>query len=307
MIGCGFEDVGSKARIPTEGGVFADEGAHPPIRAEQSWHVSLEPCCALGRRRRRPSYDASISSFRFGAACYEALPDWRSDQTRRCGIFDYLPIAASVAASAAPRKRTLTADWHVGAGCEGRLGSGKSCVARIACRGTVAMAEPHFTQGVQMENTTRNRPADANRDAISGAPGAHPVGTGVGALLGGAAAGALTGTVAGPVGTVVGAAVGAVIGGLAGKGVAESIDPTREDTYWRENYKHRPYVGDGSYDDFGPAYAYGVSSYGRYPGRKFREVEAYLSRDWDSARGKSSLSWERAKSAARDAWDRISD
>ncbi len=156
-----------------------------------------------------------------------------------------------------------------------------------------------------MNETTTTRGTDANRDPISGAPGAHPVGTGVGAALGGAAAGAATGTVAGPVGTVVGAAVGAVVGGLAGKGVAEAIDPTREDAYWRENYRNRPYVNGGTYDDFGPAYAYGVSSYGRYSGRKFDEVESDLSRDWNSARGKSSLSWDRAKNATRDAWDRL--
>ena len=66
----------------------------------------------------------------------------------------------------------------------------------------------------------------ANRDPLTGAPGAHPIGTGVGAAAGGVAAGAAVGSVAGPVGTVVGAAVGAVAGGLAGKGVAESIDPT---------------------------------------------------------------------------------
>jgi hypothetical protein len=157
-----------------------------------------------------------------------------------------------------------------------------------------------------MNNTTITRPTDANRDPITDAPAAHPVGIGVGALLGGAAAGAATGTVAGPVGTVIGAAVGAIVGGLAGKGVAESIDPTREDAYWRENYQSRPYVSGEGYDDFGPAYAYGVSSYGMYPGRKFDEVEADLSRDWNSSRGKSSLSWERAKNATRDAWDRIS-
>ena len=54
-----------------------------------------------------------------------------------------------------------------------------------------------------MYTTTITRPTDANRDPITDALGAHPVGTGVGALLGGAAAGAATGTVAGPVGTVV--------------------------------------------------------------------------------------------------------
>ena len=117
---------------------------------------------------------------------------------------------------------------------------------------------------------------DANRDPITGAPGSHPVGTGVGAALGGAAAGAAVGTVAGPVGTVAGAAVGAVVGGLAGKGVAEAIDPTSEATYWRENYKSRPYAKDASFDDYGPAYGYGVSSYVKYPGRSFDDVESDL-------------------------------
>jgi hypothetical protein len=159
-----------------------------------------------------------------------------------------------------------------------------------------------------MSNETLNRPAgSANRDPLTGTPGAHPVGTGLGAVAGGMAAGAAAGTVAGPVGTAVGAAVGAVVGGLAGKGIAEQIDPTREDAYWRDNYRTRPYASGASYDDFGPAYGYGVSSFARYPGRKFDDVESDLSRDWSSARGKSSLGWERAKHAARDAWDRLSD
>ncbi|MEP7261778.1 MAG: hypothetical protein ABI669_11275, partial [Usitatibacter sp.] len=85
-----------------------------------------------------------------------------------------------------------------------------------------------------------------NKDPITGAPGAHPIGTGIGAAAGGMAAGAAVGTVAGPVGTVIGAAVGAVVGGLAGKGVAEKIDPTLEEAYWRENYVNRPYVKSGS-------------------------------------------------------------
>lgn len=160
-----------------------------------------------------------------------------------------------------------------------------------------------------MANETFNRPVDssANRDPLTGAPGSHPVGTGVGAVAGGMAAGAAAGTVAGPVGTAVGAAVGAIVGGLAGKGIAESIDPTAEDAYWRDNYRSRPYASDASYDDYGPAYAYGVSSYPNYSGRRFDEVESDLSRDWDRARGKSSLTWERAKHAVRDSWNRLSD
>jgi hypothetical protein len=114
--------------------------------------------------------------------------------------------------------------------------------------------------------------------------------------------------VAGPVGTAIGAAVGAVVGGLAGKGIAESIDPTAEDAYWRENYSSRDYVPSGSnYDDFGPAYAYGVSSFSQHSGRDFSEVESDLGRDWERNRGNSSLTWDRAKSATRDSWQRLSD
>ena len=61
--------------------------------------------------------------------------------------------------------------------------------------------------------------ADANRDPITGEPGAHPIGTGAGAAAGGAT-GATVGAIGGPVGAVIGGAVGAVVGGLAGKGAA---------------------------------------------------------------------------------------
>ena len=157
-------------------------------------------------------------------------------------------------------------------------------------------------------NVDATREGSANLDPISGAPGAHPVGTGLGAALGGAAAGAATGTVAGPVGTVIGAAVGAIIGGLAGKGVAEAIDPTVEAAYWRDNFSNRPYVdSSATYDDYGPAYGYGVNSFGKHKGRNFDEAEPALSRDWESARGTSNLTWDKAKSATRDAWNKVSD
>ena len=155
--------------------------------------------------------------------------------------------------------------------------------------------------------TNRNE-GTPNRDPITGAPGAHPVGTGVGAAAGGMAAGAAAGTVAGPVGTVVGAAVGAVVGGLAGKGIAEKIDPTLEEAYWRENYVNRPYVAKGStFDDYGPAYRYGLDGYARHPGRRFDEVESDLGHDWQRAKGRSALTWDQAKHAAKDGWQRTSD
>ena len=145
-----------------------------------------------------------------------------------------------------------------------------------------------------------------NRDPLTDAPGAHPIGTGIGAALGGAAAGAAAGTVVGPVGTVVGAAMGAIVGGLAGKGVAEVIDPTMEEAYWQETFKTRPYVNGGSFEDYGPAYNYGVSSFTKYPNSTFDDVETNLARDWNTAGGESNLDWASARIATREAWERLS-
>jgi len=155
-------------------------------------------------------------------------------------------------------------------------------------------------------NLERERNADANRDPITGAPGSHPIGTGLGAAAGGIAAGAAVGTVAGPVGTMVGAVAGAVIGGLAGKGIAEKIDPTVEEAYWRDNYLARPYVDRSlAYNDYAPAYRYGWESRAANPGRKWDEIESDLERGWDKTKGASSLAWNQAKSATRDAWHRV--
>ena len=154
---------------------------------------------------------------------------------------------------------------------------------------------------------TRSKKPDADRnpDPITGAPGAHPVGVGVGAASAGAA-GAAIGSVAGPVGTVVGAVAGAVVGGLAGKGVAEQLDPTVEDQHWRKSFADRPYVEQGrDYDYYQPAYRYGWESRSRLAGRRFEDVEPELERGWTHARGKSNLSWDKAKDATRDAWHRI--
>jgi hypothetical protein len=159
----------------------------------------------------------------------------------------------------------------------------------------------------------QNQPADSNPDAITGAPGSHPVGTGVGAagggtagVLAGAAIGAAMSGPAAPIGGAIGAVVGAVAGGLAGKGIAESVNPTEEDAYWRDNYKTRPYYQSGqSYDEYAPAYQYGWESRGKYQGKKFDDVESDLGQDWDSNKGRSSFSWDKAKVATRDAWHRV--
>jgi len=149
------------------------------------------------------------------------------------------------------------------------------------------------------------RGTDANRDPITGAPGAHPVGAGVGAA-GGAAAGAAVGAVGGPVGAAVGLVAGGIVGGLAGKGVAEKIDPTVEDAYWRDNYRNQPYVDrTAEYDEYRPAYRTGYEGYSRYAGKRFEDVEPDLQRDYEKSRGTSRLGWDKAKHATRDAWHRV--
>ena len=147
---------------------------------------------------------------------------------------------------------------------------------------------------------------DANRDPITGAPGAHPVGTGVGAAVSGATGAVIGAVVGGPIGAVVGATVGSIAGGLAGKGAAELVNPTIEDSYWRDNYASRPYATPGSmYDLYAPAYRYGWESRARHTDRAFEDIENDLELGWDEARGSSTLAWIKAKAATRDAWERI--
>ena len=93
--------------------------------------------------------------------------------------------------------------------------------------------------------------------------------------------------------------------GVNGVGVNVGTGFESDDQYWRTNYSTRPYFSAGTtYDDYSPAYRYGYESRSKYQGKRFDDVEADLSRGWDSAKSNSKLGWEKAKAASRDAWDR---
>jgi len=177
-----------------------------------------------------------------------------------------------------------------------------------------ALVATQFTQPTK-EKLMDELKSRTTKDIDSSDETSRPVATGVGAVVGGAAggiaggaaAGAAMGGVSGPVGAAVGAVVGAVAGAMAGKGLANAVDPVAEDAYWRDNYSKRPYASGSDYEEYGPAYGYGVDAYTRYPGRTFDEVESELGRDWTSKRARSRLEWDSAKHAARDAWQRLSD
>ena len=144
--------------------------------------------------------------------------------------------------------------------------------------------------------------------------GDHPVGGAVGAAIGaaataavvGATQGAALGTVAGLPGMIAGVAIGGVVGALAGKETAQIVNPNEEEIYWRDNHKNQAYFNSTTtYDSYAPAYRYGIEAYSTYVGRKFDEVEPQLAKEWDKARGTSRLTWDTAKLAVRDAYERL--
>jgi hypothetical protein len=112
----------------------------------------------------------------------------------------------------------------------------------------------------------------------------------------------------------VGASIlaGAEAGGVAvEKSVAEKnsvkpVNPNAEHEFWRSEFKNRPYYTTGTpYEQYGPAYQYGIVSYAKYKGKTFNDVEPQLGREWESRRGQSQLSWNHSKDAAFDAWQRV--
>jgi hypothetical protein len=149
---------------------------------------------------------------------------------------------------------------------------------------------------------------DANRDPLTGETGAHPVGTGIGAGGAGVAGTVIGAALGGPVGGVIGAAIGSVAGGLVGKSVAEKVNPTVEDDYWRDNYANRPYAELGyGYEDYSHAYRTGYEGYSTYAdrGMTYGDAEPELKAEYERRHGTGRLEWEKAKHATKDAWDRV--
>jgi len=148
--------------------------------------------------------------------------------------------------------------------------------------------------------------SDMNRDPLTGAPGAHPVGSGAGAASGGIAGAAVGTALAGPVGAMIGAVVGAVAGGLAGKSAAEVVNPTAEEMYWRETYLRQPYYVKGrTFEYYAPGFRSGWEGRVRHDGRSFEEAENDLKNDYAVTRGSLDPDWIDLREAARAAWTRV--
>ena len=84
------------------------------------------------------------------------------------------------------------------------------------------------------------------------------------------------------------------------------VDWGPQDEFWRDNYGSRPYTkADRGYEYYQPAYKYGHESAFFYGGRSWDdEVESDLARGWEQARGESTCTWDEARAAVHDAYER---
>jgi len=147
---------------------------------------------------------------------------------------------------------------------------------------------------------------DVNRDPLSGAPGAQPLGAGIGATSGGLAGAAVGMAMGGPVGSVIGLAVGAVAGGLAGTSAAEAINPTAEEIFWRETCIREPFfVAGRPYEYYASGFRAGWEGRVHHDGRSFDAAEADLAAEYNLNKTALDADWEDVKPAARAAWDRV--
>ena len=102
---------------------------------------------------------------------------------------------------------------------------------------------------------------------------------------------------------IAGGAIGDIVGRLVGKGIAEKIEPTREDAYWRENHSRQGWAKGRRFEDFQPAYRNGYEGYAKYgEAGTFEEREAELRRQYEGTQ--AALPWDEVRPASRAAWTR---
>jgi hypothetical protein len=83
------------------------------------------------------------------------------------------------------------------------------------------------------------------------------------------------------------------------------VNPEKEAAYWREQHPKQPYAKSGSYEQFEHAYRTGYSSFLKYPGKKFDEVEESVAADYDTEKPGSALPYDTVRPAISSVWDRM--
>ncbi len=136
----------------------------------------------------------------------------------------------------------------------------------------------------------------------------HILGTG-GATLGGGAVGAAVGAVLGGMpGLTLGAVAGGALGALIGQRLSEATDPRGDLGHYQQVYRTTPYFVQGmTWDDYAPAYRYGLESYATHGGQPLERAANALAEGWPHARGASRLEWHQAQPAVAHAWRELDD
>lgn len=85
-----------------------------------------------------------------------------------------------------------------------------------------------------------------------------------------------------------------------------SGDWNLDQTWWRENFRDRPYVvADRDFDFYEPGYRFGYEAANRYRGQRFDDIEPDLRTDYDRFEHRGKSTWESMKDAVHDAFDRV--
>ncbi|MET4727111.1 hypothetical protein ABIE09_000905 [Lysobacter enzymogenes] len=79
------------------------------------------------------------------------------------------------------------------------------------------------------------------------------------------------------------------------------------DRYHQSRFDQAPYRDEGTqYGDYRPAYRLGTQARHQYADREWDDrLESELGERWNNVKGESRLGWDKAKSAAKDAWHSV--
>ena len=131
----------------------------------------------------------------------------------------------------------------------------------------------------------------------------HILGAGVAAVAGGATGAAVGAVVGGPAGLAVGAVAGGALGAVLGDRAAEAMDKRGDLGQFEQIYRDMPYYVDGmEWEDYAPAYRYGLETWRTHGARAFTDAEPELDAGWGRARDASRLGWAQARGAVEHAW-----
>lgn len=135
----------------------------------------------------------------------------------------------------------------------------------------------------------------------------HILGSVSAALLGGIVVGGIGWFIAGPVGLTAGVVVGGALGAVLGHRASEAVDPRDDIGHFEQIYTTMPYYVVGhDWNDYAPAYRYGLDTYKEYPGQALSQVESQLQGGWEAAtRFGSRLQWSQVRPVVAHAWESL--